>query len=76
MPAVEELKDAKISASIRYSADPCFNEAIAAALQSGLKWMEEKLVLQPSEKLIKLIRLSQEAAAKEESEEKAEGAAE
>lgn len=48
------------------------NEAIAAASQSGLKWMEEKLVLKPTPELAKLIQQSQEAAAKG----KGEGAAE
>src|SRR6185437_712364 len=44
------------------------NEAVAAAQQTGLKWMEEKLVLQPSKDLIELVQKSQEAAAKEKGE--------
>lgn len=44
------------------------NETVAAASQGGLKWMEEKLMLQPSPELIQLIQKSQEAAAKEKGE--------
>ena len=44
------------------------NEAVAAASQAGLKWMEEKLMLQPSPELVQLIQQSQEAAAKEKAE--------
>jgi CRISPR-associated protein Csb1 len=44
------------------------NAAIAAASQAGLKWMEEKLMLQPTPELIQLIQQSQEAAAKEKVE--------
>ncbi|MGH9351420.1 MAG: type I-G CRISPR-associated RAMP protein Csb1/Cas7g [Terriglobia bacterium] len=47
------------------------NDAIAAATQRNLTWMEEKLTLKPSPELIELVRQSQEAAAKE----KGEGAA-
>lgn len=43
-------------------------ETIAAAFQSGLKWMEEKLTLKPSAELVSLIQQSQEAAAKEKAE--------
>ena len=44
------------------------NEAVAAASQAGLKWMEEKLKLRPSSELVQLIQQSQEAAAKEKAE--------
>lgn len=44
------------------------NEAVAAASQTGLKWMEEKLVLKPMPELAQLIQQSQEAAAKEKAE--------
>lgn len=44
------------------------NEAVAAASQAGLKWMEEKLVLKPTPELAQLIQQSQEAAAKEKAE--------
>lgn len=44
------------------------NEAVMAAQRAGLKWMEEKLVLQPSKGLFDLIQQSQEAAAKEKGE--------
>lgn len=44
------------------------NEAIRAASEAGLKWMEEKLTLKPSAELIDLIQQSQEAAAKEKGE--------
>ncbi len=44
------------------------NEAIAAAKQMKLPWMEEKLTLKPSKELIDLITQSQEAAAKEKGE--------
>jgi len=44
------------------------NETVSAASQIGLKWMEEKLMLQPSPELIQLIQQSQEAAAKERGE--------
>jgi hypothetical protein len=44
------------------------NEAIAAASQAGLKWMEEKLTLKPSGELIELIKQSQEATAKDKGE--------
>lgn len=44
------------------------NEAITAASQAGLKWMEEKLTLKPSAELVELIKQSQEAAAKEKGE--------
>ncbi|MFZ0589368.1 MAG: type I-U CRISPR-associated RAMP protein Csb1/Cas7u [Bryobacteraceae bacterium] len=44
------------------------NEAIAAAKQMKLPWMEEKLILKPSKELIDLITQSQEAAAKEKGE--------
>jgi CRISPR-associated protein Csb1 len=44
------------------------NEAVAAASQAGLNWMEEKLMLQPSPELVQLIQQSQEAVAKEKAE--------
>lgn len=42
------------------------DEAIAAARQSGLTWREEPVALKPSTKLLKLVRLSQLQATKEE----------
>ena len=44
------------------------NEAIFAATQAGLKWMENKLTLRPSPELVELIQQSQEAGAKEKAE--------
>jgi CRISPR-associated protein Csb1 len=44
------------------------NEAVAHAKQVGLSWMEEKLVLTPTPELAKLVRQSQELAAKEKGE--------
>lgn len=44
------------------------NEAVVAAKQLKLQWMTQKLTLKPSPELIDLIRLSQEAAAKEKGE--------
>lgn len=44
------------------------NDAIAAAKQLKLAWMEEKITLKPSPELIELVRQSQEAAAKEKGE--------
>lgn len=44
------------------------NDAIAAARQVKLVWMQEKLVLKPSPELVELVRQSQEAAAKEKGE--------
>lgn len=44
------------------------NEAISAAQQAGLPWMQEKLTLKPSPELIELVRQSQEMAAKEKGE--------
>ena len=40
------------------------NETVAAASQAGLKWNEEKIMLQPSLELVQLIQQSQEAAAR------------
>lgn len=37
-----------------------FQEAVAAAKEVGLPWMEEELVLQPSPELVALVRKSQE----------------
>jgi CRISPR-associated protein Csb1 len=48
------------------------NEAVSAARQAGLPWLEEKIVLRPSVGLIQLIQKSQEAAAKEKGEGDAE----
>jgi CRISPR-associated protein Csb1 len=48
------------------------NKAIEAAKQAGLPWMEGKLTLTPSPELIELVRQSQEMAAKEKGEGKAE----
>lgn len=45
-----------------------FNDAIVAAKQVGLAWMEEKLTMKPSPELIELVRQSQEMAAKEKGE--------
>ena len=44
------------------------NETVAAASQAGLKWKEEKIMLQPSLELVQLIQQSQEAAAREKAE--------
>ena len=44
------------------------NDAVSAAEQAGLRWMDEKLVLKPSPELVELIRQSQEAASKEKGE--------
>jgi CRISPR-associated protein Csb1 len=44
------------------------NDAIAAARQVNLVWMQEKLTLKPSAELTDLVRQSQEAAAKEKGE--------
>lgn len=44
------------------------NDAVAAADQVGLRWMEEKLTLKPSPELIDLVRQSQETAAREKGE--------
>jgi CRISPR-associated protein Csb1 len=43
-------------------------DAVAAANQAGLGWMEKTLTLRPSPELIELIRQSQEVAAKEKGE--------
>lgn len=39
-----------------------FNEALREARQKGLPWMENELVLKPSENLLKIVRKSQELA--------------
>jgi CRISPR-associated protein Csb1 len=44
------------------------NDAIAAAKQVKLAWMEEKLTLKPTPELVELVRQSQELAAKEKGE--------
>lgn len=41
------------------------NEAVKAAKGAGLDWMEKKLTLTPSDELVKLVKQSQELAAKE-----------
>jgi hypothetical protein len=38
-------------------------EAVAAAVQAGLGWMDEKLMLKPTPELVELIRKSQEISA-------------
>jgi CRISPR-associated protein Csb1 len=43
-------------------------EAVKAAREKGLPWPEEPLVLKPSKELVKLVRLSQQEAAKETAE--------
>jgi CRISPR-associated protein Csb1 len=48
------------------------SKAIVAAKSAGLPWMEQKLTLKPSPELIELVRQSQEMAAKEKGEGKAE----
>lgn len=44
-------------------------EAIAAAEQAGLIWQKERVTLKPSAELVKLVRLSQEQAVKQGTEE-------
>lgn len=44
------------------------NQAVAAAKNAGLGWMEEKLRLRPTKELTELVKQSQEAAAKEKGE--------
>ena len=48
------------------------DQAVANAKHLGLGWMDEKLTLRPSKELAELVRQSQEAAAKEKGEGKAE----
>lgn len=48
------------------------NEAVGAATKAGLKWRKEPLNLQPSKELLKLVRLSQQQAAKSAGESKEE----
>lgn len=45
------------------------NDAVAAAKQEGLSWMEKKLVLKPTPELVELVRRSQEVMAEEGEEE-------
>jgi CRISPR-associated protein Csb1 len=40
-------------------------DAVSAAEQTGLVWQKERIMLKPSEELIKLVRLSQEQAVKQ-----------
>jgi len=40
------------------------DDAVEAALQVGLPWPAEPIVLEPSQELVKLVRLSQQEAAK------------
>ena len=54
------------------SAIALFEQAVKAAEGVGLSWMKEKLTLHPSKELAELVRQSQEAAAKEKGEGKAE----
>lgn len=42
-------------------------EAVAAAVQAGLQWMDEKLTLKPTPELVALIRQSQEISASKDS---------
>jgi len=42
-----------------------FKEAVKTALEKGLPWLAEPVVLKPSQELVKLVRLSQLEAAKE-----------
>ena len=44
-------------------------DAVSAAEQAGLAWQKERIILKPSAELIKLVRLSQEQAVKQGSEE-------
>jgi CRISPR-associated protein Csb1 len=39
------------------------NEAVAAAKKAGLRWMEQEMVLEPSEELLALVVKSQALAA-------------
>jgi CRISPR-associated protein Csb1 len=47
-------------------------DAVGHAKGAGLQWLEEKVVLKPSTELVELVRQSQELAAKEKGEGKAE----
>ena len=53
-------------------ASALLGEAIKAAKQGGLAWMEQKLTLKPTAELVELVRQSQELAAKEKGDGKAE----
>ena len=57
---------------LRVSVNACkilLAEAIAAAEQAGLIWQKERVTLKPSAELVKLVRLSQEQAVKQGTEE-------
>lgn len=47
-------------------ADAIYAQAVEAAKQAGLPWLEQTLVLQPEERLVELVRKSRESAPEEE----------
>ena len=53
-------------------AEQLLGEAVAEAKKKGLAWLQEKVILKPSGELVELVRQSQELAAKEKGEGKAE----
>lgn len=63
-----ELLDRKSGGKFILPADDAvdlFNEAVAAAKQAGLPWMEQPLKLTPSKQLVKLVVKSQQLAVKQ-----------
>lgn len=64
-------KPGKHSQTFRIAGDAAiklFDQAIQHAEKQGLGWMKEKLILRPTNELAELVKLSQEAAAKEKGE--------
>lgn len=73
-PSVWELLDEPETEPGRYTLPPeaaikLFNDAVQAARSIGLPWMEEEVILEPSEELVELVRKSQELAAEVKGEE-------